>query len=72
MSNVQVYNKEQKRSIAEQIWLQYYNQVLFERGMITEEEHNRMANRVNARYCVTGSKQNRPYPIDNYMLTLYN
>ena len=66
MSGVQVYN-DQKRTIAEQIWLQYYNQVLFERGMITEEEHNRMANRINARNSMAGSRQIKAYPVDIFL-----
>lgn len=66
MSNVEVY-KDQKRTIAEQIWLQYYNQVLFERGMITEDEHNRMANRINARNNMAGSKQIKAFPVDIFM-----
>ena len=40
---------DRKRIIGEQIWLHYYNRVLFERGAITEEERNRMASRINAR-----------------------
>ena len=50
--------ESQKRMIAEQIWLKYYNQVLFEKGMITEEEHNRMINRINARNGMIGLKGN--------------
>ncbi len=39
----------QKREIGELLWLHYYNQVLFERGVISEDERNRMSNRINAR-----------------------
>ncbi len=42
-------NREQKRRTGEEIWLQYYNQALFERGLINEEERNRMANRIRSR-----------------------
>ena len=28
---------------AEQIWLQYFNDTLFSRGIITEQERNRMS-----------------------------
>lgn len=38
-----------KKTIGEQLWLHYFNQVLFERGVITEDERNRMANRINGR-----------------------
>ena len=33
---------------AEQLWLSYYNQVLFEAGLITETERNRMKNKISA------------------------
>lgn len=38
-----------KRVVAEKIWLHYYNRVLYERGMISEEERNRMSNRIDQR-----------------------
>ena len=41
--------EDQKRSTGEQIWLHYYNQVLYDKGMITEDERNRMTNRIDAR-----------------------
>ena len=49
MSNGLGKYQEQKRAIGEQLWLHYYNEVLFRKGMITEEERNRMASRINAR-----------------------
>jgi len=39
----------QRRSVAEQLWLHYYNQVLYDKGMITKDERDRMTNRINAR-----------------------
>ena len=41
--------EERKRAAAEQIWLEYYNRVLYEKGIIGEEERNRMSNRIEAR-----------------------
>ncbi|MBQ8834432.1 MAG: hypothetical protein IJ001_05855 [Oscillospiraceae bacterium] len=38
----------QKRKLAEQLWLTYFNQTLFERGLITEAERNRIKN------CIAG------------------
>lgn len=35
-------NEQRKHEIAAQIWLSYYNRVLFEAGIITEEERNKM------------------------------
>ncbi len=41
--------EERRRAAAEQIWLHYYNRVLYEKGIIGEEERNRMSNRIDAR-----------------------
>ena len=50
-------NLEQRRKvIAEEIWLKYFNQALFEQGKITERERNQMINKINAR---TGRVQAR-------------
>ncbi len=40
--------EQTKKSMAEQIWLNYYNQTLFENGLITEAERNRMKNMIIA------------------------
>ena len=40
--------EQQKKAHAERVWLNYYNQVLFEAGLITESERNRMRNKINA------------------------
>ena len=40
--------EQKKKHAAEQIWLHYYNQTLFEKGLITETERNRMSNLINA------------------------
>ena len=42
----QSFDKKQKA--AENIWLHYYNEVLFARGINSENERNRMANRIDA------------------------
>lgn len=41
--------EERKQAAAEQIWLHYYNRVLYEKGIIGEAERNRMSNRIDAR-----------------------
>jgi len=38
-----------KKCIAEQIWLGYFNQVLFERGLISEADRNSMALKIGSR-----------------------
>ena len=42
-----------KRVVAEQLWLHYYNRVLYDKGVISEDERNRMANRIDAGRPVT-------------------
>ena len=42
-------NEQKRRSAAERLWLHYYNQTLFDKGLITESERNRMTNKINAR-----------------------
>ena len=40
--------EQRKKAYAEQAWLNYYNQVLFEAGLISESERNRMRNKISA------------------------
>lgn len=42
-------NEQKKQQLAEELWLKYYNNVLFEKGLITEADRNRMANTISAR-----------------------
>ena len=39
---------QQRRDLAGQLWLSYYNRVLYEKGMITEQERSRMALKINS------------------------
>lgn len=41
--------EQMKYAAAEEMWLNYYNHVLFEKGMISEEMRNRMAVKISAR-----------------------
>ena len=41
--------EQQKKVLVEEVWLKYYNQVLFEKGVITERERNLMINMIDAR-----------------------
>lgn len=38
---------QEKRELGSRLWLTYYNQTLYERGVITEQERNRMALKIN-------------------------
>lgn len=40
--------EDEKRRVAERLWLHYYNRSLYEAGLISEAERNRMANRIDA------------------------
>ena len=41
--------EQQKKLMAEEMWLQYFNQSLFIKGVITEAERNRDANMIASR-----------------------
>lgn len=41
--------EQMKQAAAEEMWLNYYNNVLFEKGLISEEVRNRMAVKISAR-----------------------
>ncbi|MBR2867457.1 MAG: hypothetical protein IKB88_00115 [Clostridia bacterium] len=38
----------EKQSVIEKLWLIYFNDTLYEKGLITETERNRMANKIHA------------------------
>ena len=41
-------NSMREKRVAEQLWLEYFNNYLFEHGVITEKERNRMVSEINA------------------------
>ena len=41
--------EQRKKEMAELMWLNYFNQTLFEKGMITENERNRIKNTISRR-----------------------
>lgn len=41
-------NEQLRKEAAAQIWLSYYNKVLYEKGIITERERNKMALKINS------------------------
>lgn len=44
-----IHPELQKKAIIEEIWLKYYNQALFEEGLITQREYSLMIHRIDAR-----------------------
>ena len=39
--------RELTRRLADQLWLEYYNRTLYEKGLITEQEHGRMSLKIS-------------------------
>ena len=55
---------KQRTAMANLIWMQYFNRILFEKGLITDVERNRMNVKIEARY---GNVQNIPVSPDLYI-----
>ena len=45
----EVTTEQKKKEMAELMWLNYFNQTLFEKGIITENERNRIKNNISRR-----------------------
>jgi len=41
--------EQQKLSVVNQLWLHYYNQTLHDKGMISDQDYDRMKARINSR-----------------------
>ena len=41
--------EQQKKELAELMWLNYFNQTLYKKGIITESERNRIKNNISRR-----------------------
>lgn len=39
-----------KKIISEMIWMEYFNKTLFDRGVITEDEKNKMKLKIDAHF----------------------
>lgn len=56
MAGEKVLSAEQeKKSFAEKLWLEYFNQYLYEQNLITEMQRNRMALKIESRKASTPS-----------------
>lgn len=54
--------EQQKKSLAEKLWLAYFNQYLYEQNIITETQRNRLALQIESRRASTsGTKDKRDY-----------
>ena len=45
----QSMNEQKKQAVIEQLWLTYYNDTLFAKGMITEDQRNKMRLMIKSR-----------------------
>ena len=45
----QSMNEQKKQAVMEQLWLTYYNDTLFAKGMITEDQRNKMRLMIKSR-----------------------
>ena len=56
-------NEQQKQAVTEQLWLTYYNDTLFAKGLITEEQRNRLRlmikHRTEGNRCYTAMHRER-------------
>lgn len=41
--------EQQRRAVVEKMWLHFYNQTLFEKGLINEKQYKKMAVKINTR-----------------------
>ena len=41
-------NEQRRKSVVEKMWLNYYNNSLLEKGMITQDQHRRMQVQINS------------------------
>ena len=48
MANQDRVHDKREKELAEQLWLEYFNNYLFEHGVITEKERNRMVSAIAA------------------------
>lgn len=49
MAEKAMTNEQKRVAMAENLWLNYFNQTLFEKGYITESQRNRLKNMIESR-----------------------
>ena len=45
----QLTNEQRRKEMAEKLWLNYFNDTLFQQSIITEAERNRLKSKINSR-----------------------
>ena len=43
------WTASEKQNVIDKLWLNYFNDTLFDKGLISEDDRNRMRNRINQR-----------------------
>lgn len=51
-NNSPMMTEQQIRAVTQQLWLMYFNDALFARGMITEDQRNRMRIKIRNRAAI--------------------
>ena len=49
MADQNMTNEQKHKSVVEKMWLNYFNNQLLEKGMITETQHRKMKVSINSR-----------------------
>ena len=49
MAEKAMTNEQKRIAMAEKLWLNYFNQTLYEKGYITEAQRNRIKNTIESR-----------------------
>ena len=49
MAEKAITNEQKRIKMVEKLWLNYFNQTLFEKGYITEAQRNRLKNMIESR-----------------------
>lgn len=52
--NTKISSEQKKRVICEQLWLSYFNDTLYEKGLITEDQRNKMRVKIKCRTTASG------------------
>ena len=51
--------EQQRKSLAEKLWLAYFNQYLYEQNIITETQRNRLALQIESRRASTSGPKDK-------------
>ena len=54
--NKKNWTEGEKQNVIDKLWLNYFNDTLYDKGLISEDDRNRMRNRINHRKSQTKRK----------------